>query len=372
MHQTNLIKAINLLQQKGIPFALYQHPENGETHLIAQAEPVHLVHNIKEICYSSGFLVFPFESARTGVGYFINSDLFADTSQGLIDFIEKVKQMPNRASVTSKIESYELSKQAYLKIAQNLIRRLKNGDLQKVVLSRLKVVKPDNRFDLASLYIRLVKQYPNTFVYLFSIPDVGTWIGATPETLLSQKPGGEVVIMSLAGTATFDKNGKVHWGNKEIVEQQYVSEFIRERLLKLGIKKFIEEKPKTVRAGHLAHIQTIFKVDGIDADKNIDKLVEALHPTPAVCGLPQYDAYSLIEDVEPHGRKFYTGFLGPWRLNGQSDLYVNLRCAEVNNDTLNLYVGGGLTADSDAEKEWQETELKAQTLLSVINNKSSS
>ena len=372
MHQAKLIEAINLLQQKGIPFAVYQHPETGEVHLVAQVEPIHLVHNIKEICYSSGFLVFPFESARTGVGYFINSDLFAATEQELLVFIERVKRLPNRVSVASVAESFELSKHAYLKIAENLIRRLKHGDLQKVVLSRLKVVTPDDKFDLASLYMQLVKRYPNTFVYLFSIPDVGTWIGATPETLLSQKSDGQVVIMSLAGTTTFDQNGKAHWGNKEVVEQQYVSEFIRERLLKLGINKFTEEKPKTVRAGHLAHIQTIFKVDGKEADKNIDKLVEALHPTPAVCGLPQNDAYSLIEEVEPHGRKFYTGFLGPWRLNGQSDLYVNLRCAEVNNDTLNLYVGGGLTADSDVEKEWEETELKAQTLLSVINSKSSS
>ena len=372
MDQKNLIETINLLQQKDIPFAVYQHPERGKMHWVAQVEPVHLVHNLKEICYSSGFLVFPFESAETGVGYFINSDLYASTDQELIEFTGKVKLLPNRAAIATKSESIELSKTAYLQVAQNLVRRLKNRELQKVVLSRLKVVKPEYKFDVASLFMRLAEQYPNTFVYLFSIPDVGIWLGATPETLLSQKTDEEVVIMSLAGTTTFDKNGKAHWTDKEIIEQQYVSEFIRERLMKLGIKSFTEEKPKTVRAGHLAHIQTIFKVEGKAADKNIDQLVEALHPTPAVCGLPQSDAYALIEEVEPHGRKFYTGFLGPWRLNGQSDLYVNLRCAEVNNDTLNLYVGGGLTADSEVEKEWEETELKAQTLLSVINNKSSS
>ena len=372
MEHHNLKNAINILQEKGVPFAVYQQPDNNEVCLVAKVEPVHLVHDIKEICYSSGFLVFPFEAAETGVGYFINSDLFACVNNGLEDFIKKAEALPNRAPEDTTSETYEMSKQEYLKIAQDLIRRLRNKDLQKVVLSRLKVVKPDNKLDLASLFLRLLKKYPNTFVYLFSIPDAGTWVGATPEILLSQKTNGDVVIMSLAGTTTYTNNGKVDWGNKEVVEQQYVSEFIRERLVKLGIKKFSEGKPRTIKAGHLAHIQTIFKVDGSDANKNIDKMVKVLHPTPAVCGLPQGDAYSLIENVEPHGRKFYTGFLGPWLLNGKSDLYVNLRCAEVNNDTLNLYVGGGLTADSEAEKEWRETELKAQTLLSVINNKSSS
>jgi len=372
MEQHNLNNAINMLQEKGVPFAVYQQPDNNEVCLVAQVEPVHLVHDIKEICYSSGFLVFPFESVITGVGYFITSDLFACANNGLGDFIKKIEALPNKISEDAVTETYELSKQEYLTIAQDLIRRLRNKDLQKVVLSRLKVVKPENKLDLASLFLRLLKQYSNTFVYLFSIPDVGTWFGATPEILLSQKANGDVVIMSLAGTTSYVNNGKVDWGNKEVVEQRYVSEFIRERLVKLGIKKSSEGKPETIKAGPLAHIQTIFKVDGSDTNKNIDKMVKALHPTPAVCGLPQGDAYSLIEKVEPHERKFYTGFLGPWVLNGKSDLYVNLRCAEVNNDTLNLYLGGGLTADSDAEKEWNETELKAQTLLSVINNKSSS
>jgi isochorismate synthase len=229
MEQHNLNNAINMLQEKGVPFAVYQQPDNNEVCLVAQVEPVHLVHDIKEICYSSGFLVFPFESVITGVGYFITSDLFACANNGLGDFIKKIEALPNKISEDAVTETYELSKQEYLTIAQDLIRRLRNKDLQKVVLSRLKVVKPDNKLDLASLFLRLLKQYSNTFVYLFSIPDVGTWFGATPEILLSQKANGDVVIMSLAGTTSYVNNGKVDWGNKEVVEQRYVSEFIRER-----------------------------------------------------------------------------------------------------------------------------------------------
>ena len=369
--EDNLIKAIGLLQQKGIPFAVYQHPENNEICVVAQVEPVHMVHNIKEICFSSGFLIFPFESAKTGVGYFIKNNLFACSKTEIDELINRIKKIPNRVKEETKTESYEMSKPEYLDIARRFIQKMKDGVLQKVVLSRIKTITPDKGFNSASFFMRLTKKYPNTFVYLFSIPDEGTWVGATPETLLSQKNNGDIVVMSLAGTMVYPDNGEVKWGQKEIIEQGYVSAFIRERLLKLGINNFTESAPITVKAGHLAHIQTIFSIPYKSVNNNIEKLIKSLHPTPAVCGLPQNTAYSLIETHEPHGRKFYTGFLGPWLLNGRSDLFVNLRCAEINADTLNLYVGGGLTAESNPEKEWQETELKAQTLKRGFRSKRS-
>ncbi len=93
-----------------------------------------------------------------------------------------------------------------------------------------------------------------------------------------------------------------------------------------------------------------------------------MHPTPAVCGMPQQAAYEYILQIEAHDRKFYTGFLGPWQLNGQSELFVNLRCAEFNRTALHLFVGGGLTSSSFAESEWEETEYKSKTLLSIDEN----
>ncbi|HXB11581.1 MAG TPA: chorismate-binding protein, partial [Bacteroidia bacterium] len=64
--------------------------------------------------------------------------------------------------------------------------------------------------------------------------------------------------------------------------------------------------------------------------------------------------------------KYYTGYLGPYNIDGKAELFVNLRCAEVFNDSVNIYVGGGITSDSVAEKEWDETVMKSQTLLSVM------
>ncbi len=96
------------------------------------------------------------------------------------------------------------------------------------------------------------------------------------------------------------------------------------------------------------------------------EFISALHPTPAVCGLPKERALELIYKTEMHNREYYAGYCGPINYQGKTDLFVNLRCMKILPDKLALYIGGGLTAKSDPEKEWEETVLKANTLLSVI------
>ena len=74
----------------------------------------------------------------------------------------------------------------------------------------------------------------------------------------------------------------------------------------------------------------------------------------------------MINKLEKHDRRFYSGFSGPWNLSEESHLFVNLRCAEIGPSGINVYVGGGITPDSDPEEEWIETVRKSQTLLSVV------
>ncbi|MFN4152081.1 MAG: chorismate-binding protein, partial [Candidatus Sericytochromatia bacterium] len=89
-------------------------------------------------------------------------------------------------------------------------------------------------------------------------------------------------------------------------------------------------------------------------------------PTPAVCGLPKIDSLSFIIENELHDRDFYTGFLGTINIDEKSHIRVNLRCMEFSKDSIILYLGCGINKDSNPEKEWFETEIKAETLLSII------
>ncbi len=362
-----LKQVIETLIKKAFPFAVYRHPETKEICLIAQMEQIHLVHDIKEVCHLNGFLIAPFASVKTGAGYFIRNELFACDTEGLDDILKKIRKAVSIVDLREYLPVHEITKNDYLELTELVIEKLQKKELDKVVISRVISMERKDDVVVSDLFLKLAEEYQNAFVYLFFIPDSGMWIGATPETLLRQKENGDVVIMSLAGTVKPEKGKEVVWGEKEKVEQGYVSEYIRLRLTELGIKQFQEGEVKTIVAGPVAHLQTIFKVKGEQIAGKIGQLIKGLHPTPAVCGLPKVDAYNIIERLEKHDRRFYTGYLGPWKLNGKSDLFVNLRCAEITPDNINLYVGGGLTAGSDPEKEWEETELKAQTLLKVMS-----
>ena len=362
-----LKQTVDTLIKKDLPFAVYQFPGEDKVCLVVQTEKVHFIFDIKELCQRQGFVVAPFESVISETAYFMEPDLFGCSTQDFERIADVISSFPNKKNIRDDVENHVMDKREYFEIANFLIQQLQSGNLDKIVLSRVIKHQLPKRFSVGDFFIKLKNKYPDTFVYVFNIPESGLWVGATPETLLKKNASGDVEIMSLAGTALKPPpGGKVVWGEKEKKEQQFVTDYIRLKVTGLGIKNFEVKGPETVYAGHLAHLQTTFKLPaGLMKDK-VGELVKRMHPTPAVCGLSKVDAYHFIEKAELHDRKYYTGYIGPWGLGGKNHLFVNLRCAEIKNGHIFLYVGGGLTEDSDPEKEWNETEQKAKTLLNVL------
>ena len=114
--------------------------------------------------------------------------------------------------------------------------------------------------------------------------------------------------MSLAGTQPYANKENIVWGNKEIEEQQLVTDFIENKIKDIA-KNILIEKAKTVKAGSLLHLKS--KVNGeLCKSSSFISLIKALHPTPAVCGLPREKAKAFILQNENYTRSFYTGFLG--------------------------------------------------------------
>jgi len=95
--------------------------------------------------------------------------------------------------------------------------------------------------------------------------------------------------------------------------------------------------------------------------------IKALHPTPAVCGLPKEAAEQFILENENYHREFYTGFLGELNVKENTHLFVNLRCMKLQNQKATLYAGGGITTDSVAEKEWEETVYKSHNMKEILS-----
>lgn len=256
-------------------------------------------------------------------------------------------------------EPYAVSEQEYYAGLSAFKSEFEERGIAKAIYSRIhKVVKSED-FNLEDAFNRLCEKYPNAFVYLISGEKTGTWMGATPETLVSSKKNA-FYTMSLAGTK---KSKELSWTQKEIEEQAFVTDFILEKLRKAEVSNLQSDGPKDIFTGAVYHLKT--DITFSTPTENIKQLVEVLHPTPAVCGVPTDKALDLIAKHEKHSRGFYAGVIG--RVGQERcDLFVNLRCMQVFENSLGLYVGGGITKDSVVEAEYQETINKAQTLLRVL------
>lgn len=355
---------ITTLINKGLPFVIYKIPNSEHPVLVVQKSIELKKLSIEEIDEINGFIIAPFNSAKTSIISFIKTDFIVGNQNipvKLEEFILKQKDSEN----TQYEHYHKIDKKEYLEKTEYLISKLKSRDLRKVVFSRIIEKDIDASFSHSNFFDELCLSYPSAFVYLLNSQESGMWIGATPETLL-KKENHKIETMAVAGTRLLSEYEKENsWGKKEKEEQNLVSIYIKSILSELGINDYKTDGPTTIVAGKLVHLKTNFSINLELTDSIIGKIIKSLHPTPAVCGLPKADAYHFIEKAETHKRRLYTGFLGPWNINDKSHLFVNLRCAKFKKDKMLSYVGGGLTADSNPMDEWQETENKSRTLLSI-------
>ncbi|CAC9975010.1 chorismate-binding protein [Flavobacterium panici] len=271
---------------------------------------------------------------------------------------------------TAEIDDLNFDAEAkiqYEDLVSKGIEAIKNEEFKKVVLSRSEKVNL-SEFDFVQTFQHLVQIYPTTFCYCFFHPKIGLWMGATPEQLL--KANGNVFeTTALAGTQKANLETEIRWEQKEKDEQQYVTDFIVKRLREVANSVVVTE-PYSLKAGSIWHIKT--DISGVlNENSTLQEVIDTLHPTPAVCGLPKKKAKAFIIENENYDRTFYTGFLG--ELNSSfagsktsSDLFVNLRSMQIQDKTAILYMGCGITRESIPEKEWEESVNKSMTMKRVL------
>lgn len=284
-------------------------------------------------------------------------------SDFLHEQIFKFEESPESESNFSFHYSSEIptiiSRRDYQIEAQAFLNSFPLLGVEKGVYSRIKQV-PFKGEKAVELFHLLEKTYPNAFCYLISSAHFGTWIGATPELLMNQE-GMLCKTVALAGT--HGENEEHEWTPKEMKEHQFVVSAIREALERNECVEIEADGPYVVQAGPVQHLKTDFKA--LLTKPNAWSIALDLHPTPAVCGTPRLNAMEAILTREMHNRELYTGFIGLFE-EGNTNLFVNLRCAQLLSDKAFLYVGGGFTIDSIPDLEWDETEKKAETLSRVM------
>jgi len=170
--------------------------------------------------------------------------------------------------------------------------------------------------------------------------------------------------MKLEGEQLNGEGEQVCWSTKNIQEQRYVATYIKECLEQFS-DEIREEGPRTVRAANLVHLRSDFSFTLYNKVR-VGDVLQMLHPTPAVCGLPKQEAFRFIVEHEHSPRQYYSGFMGPLALDSATHLFVSLRCMQITSTHYRLYAGGGLLPESNEKQEWMETEAKLDTMRQCL------
>ena len=340
----NLLEKADFYFQNQLPFVVYAKPNETILQGIFQKDAtLHVFEN------QNGFVFAGFYNTTNVVFPLTDSEVFQE------EMIYKIEKQ------TFNIEhnSDENAQKSFENLVQKAVSEIENGTFQKVVVSRK--IEISQSVDVIKSYQKLLKTYPTAFRYLWYHPQVGLWMGATPEQL-TKINNHTFETVSLAGTQVVSEN--VIWQEKEVEEHQLVTDYIKNSTENL-VENIQISKAYTQKAGNVVHLKS--DISGkLKAAISENDLINALHPTSAVCGMPLEATRNFILENEKYNRKYYSGFLGEFRMQEQTNLFVNLRCCEIENDLITIYVGCGITKDSQAEKEFIETENKAKTILSVL------
>lgn len=379
-----ITRLLTEVTERNYAVAVWQLPNSPVKNVLISIEAVPQSPDVALENLVSGYLFAPFD--KTQQRYFLQADYLFSFNKGVLDetatpeasqqWLEEL----TKPSISGKTKTYytttktqnQLAEAAdYISLVQKSIEHIEAGAFEKIVPSRSKRVTLPETFDVIETFQKLCATYPIAMVSFISIPRVGTWMGASPEILIQVENNQIFKTVALAGTKRYEAGTNlksVAWTQKEIEEQALVSRYIISHLKKIRLREFDEHGPKTVVAGNVMHLKTEFTIDmqatGFPQLGTI--MLQLLHPTSAVCGMPLEPALDFLKNNEGYNREFYSGYLGPVNINNTINLFVNLRCMQVLDTHAIVYAGAGVTADSVPEHEWEETEVKLNTLLNVI------
>mgnify|MGYP000081807368 FL=1 len=253
--------------------------------------------------------------------------------------------------------------------AKNLISK---NTFEKIVLARSIKVSKNTEFSPTQVVNNLRKQYTNCYNFLIHKPTGNTFLGSTPERLISAR-NKLLLTEALAGsiergnTATEDAflEKKLSGNGKDQNEHNFVIQDIEERL-----EPFVKElnrsaTPEIKKLSNVQHLYTPIRAQ-LNDESNIFDVLGQLHPTPAVGGYPWQKAAPYIKDLEHFERGRYAGPVGWINSKGNMEFAVAIRSALCTKDYAYLFAGCGIVKDSDPATEWEETNLKLKPMLSAL------
>ena len=280
----------------------------------------------------------------------------------------------NDENFTNHAESYSYTPEyeQFTAGVNEALKRFREQQLDKVVLSRVLDIDFEAVLDIDRLMGNIMAQNPNAFHFRVPLED-GVLLGASPELLL-RKEGDKIYSNPLAGSAKRSQDSQedqataaaLAASEKDQYEHRLVVDSIREALSGLVKQDQIPRVPSLIHTPTMWHLSTRIEEELIDPNTCSFELIKALHPTPAMCGTPRASAMSTIQAIEPYQRQFFSGLVGWCDEQGNGEWAIAIRCAQVSGNKARLFAGAGIVPDSDPDKEWRETGDKMRTMLNAF------
>lgn len=279
----------------------------------------------------------------------------------------------NKVQVKLKVGSSPKDKKKWCNNVKEVLDLIERGEYEKVVLSRMIELQLDNEPVLTPLLKQLGSKYPNCYLFSFH-SGKSTFFGASPEKLI-KFANGSLETDALAGSAPrgntesedLELEKELLSSKKNLLEHYMVIKYLNNQLSEFAEEIEFSNTPNIRKFLNIQHLWTPIKVR-LKPQKQIFNILENLHPTPAVCGIPKAETINFVKKIEDYPRGLYTGILGWFNFKGEGEFFVPLRSALLKKKIVYAFAGSGLVEGSDPTVEYKETELKFKPILSLFEN----
>jgi menaquinone-specific isochorismate synthase len=332
--------------------------------------------------FPSAYFVLPrYQLTRKKHQTWLTINAFVSTNREAAQVEAKLDDMAKRLHDTKPLTliqsnaigiTYPLTHEAWREEITDATSRMKAGELDKVVLSRISDVLFDAPVNPLAALHRLRERYPDTYRFLIEPLPGSAFFGATPELLFSMQDR----VIQTAGLAGSVKRGATPQEDdalaaglfqslKDRHEHHLVVMALEDLLLPITGKLNVPEAPHILKLSNIQHLYTPITGE-LNADYHVLEVVEKLHPTPALGGYPRNIAMETIRQSERISRGWYAAPVGWIDAEGNGTFAVAIRSAVSKGNGARLYAGAGIVADSDPDKEWDEIALKFRPMLDAL------
>ena len=266
----------------------------------------------------------------------------------------------------------ESTPQRFAEAVRAALADIEAGAYEKIVLARAIQLQADQPLQPLEVLHRLRERFSDCFTFSFGGGQGRSFIGSSPERLLSVW-NGRLMTEAIAGSAPRGSSAgedaqfarDLLDSAKDLHEHACVRDSILRRLQAVGVSASAQSAPQLLPLANVQHLRTTIEA-AVGAEVHLLKILQELHPTPAVGGTPRDAAVPRIFDLEQIQRGLYAGVVGWFNHLNEGEMVVGIRSALIEDRSATLYAGAGIVEGSTPDKEMRETECKLRAMLDAL------